>query len=165
MLHAINKFRQRAGSVKFRIGGSGPHSKAYQQLAKTLDIASDVEWLGELTREQAVKEFQHCQAFILPSLYESMGIVYIEALACGKPIIATKCGGPESIVTPFNGLLVEKNNPDALAAAMLNMIKNYKSYDSNIIRQDFLNRFSSKAVLPQLLQCYQDVIENHIYKP
>jgi len=165
LLHAIRELRKRTGPVKFRIGGSGSHTKVYKQLAETLGIAGDVEWLGELTREQALKEFQNCQAFILPSLYESMGVVYIEALACGKPIIATKCGGPESIVTSFNGLLVEKNNPEALAAAMLNMMKNYKSYDSHIIRQDFMDRFSSRAVLPQLLQIYQKVIDNYTYKP
>ncbi|TXK20963.1 glycosyltransferase family 4 protein, partial [Pontibacter qinzhouensis] len=129
--------------------------------AEQLQVSQYITWLGEINQEQALKEYQNCDAFVLPSLYESMGIVYIEALACGKPIIATKCGGPESTVTPFNGLLIEKENVTKLASALHYMIENRDKYDSNQIRQDFLARYSAGAVVPQLMALYKQVLEKH----
>ncbi|WP_242921012.1 glycosyltransferase [Pontibacter liquoris] len=165
LLYAIKLLADDVPAMAFRIGGDGPQLKQYKALALQLGLTEKVTWLGEISREKAVEEFQNCDAFVLPSLYESMGIVYIEALACGKPIIATRCGGPESTVTLQNGLLVAKNNPEELAQAIRQLALNYNSYDSKVIRQDFLNRFSATAVLPRLVELYQHIIENHKAKP
>ncbi|WP_299705366.1 glycosyltransferase family 4 protein [uncultured Pontibacter sp.] len=151
--------------IILRIGGTGPKAKEYIQLAENLRISKSIEWLGELCREEALQEYQKCDAFVLTSHYESFGIVYIEALACGKPIIATKCGGPETIVNDLNGLLVEKNNPLALAEVLQYMIENISKYNSALIRQDFLNRFSKKVVIPQLINLYQEVTTQHKSTP
>jgi len=158
LLRAAKELVAQQPSVSFRIGGDGPCLPAYQQLSRQLGLEKQVTWLGQLNRTQAVAEFQACHAFILPSHYESMGVVYIEALACGKPIIATRCGGPETTVTACNGLLVEKNNIPHLAMAMASMIENYKAYSPTQIREDFLKRFSSKAVVPRLVDLYQKII-------
>jgi glycosyltransferase involved in cell wall biosynthesis len=165
LLHAIKVLSQEDARVNFRIGGIGSNIEEYKAIAKKLGIERYVEWLGLLTREEARNEHQQASAFVLSSQDESMGIVYIEALACGKPIIATRCGGPEAIVNEMNGLLVEKNNPQELANAMIRMIKHYNQYDSQAIRQDFLNRFSKKAVIPQLISLYQKVISQHNSTP
>ena len=68
-----------------------------------------VRLLGALSREQARDELRGCDCFVLPSRHESFGVVLAEATACGRPVISTRCGGPESIVTKENGILVEKN--------------------------------------------------------
>ncbi len=147
-------------NVCLRIGGIGQQLEEFQSLAKELGVDNAIEWLGDLSRKQALEEYQNCDAFVLPSYYESFGISFIEALACGKPVIATKCGGPESIVTPANGILIEKESPEAVANAMLSMIKNHSNYNSAQIRQDFLNRFSSQAVVPQMVAFYKELIYN-----
>ncbi|MCC9137106.1 glycosyltransferase [Pontibacter silvestris] len=157
LLYAIKNVVQQKKHVKFKIGGDGPHSDSFKRLASFLKIEKHVEWLGEIPRDQAVAEFQKCDAFVLPSIYESMGIVYIEALACGKPIIATKCGGPESTVTQFNGLLVDKNNVEELSKAMLYLLDNYGRFNTQQIRNDFLERFSSNAVVPKLYELYSKI--------
>ena len=159
LLHAIKKLGI-ATDVKFKIGGDGFHSQEFKRLAEQLGIAAHIEWLGPLSRKEALAAFQQCDAFVLPSLHESMGVVYIEALACGKPVIATKCGGPETIVRDYNGLLIEKNDITALADALQHMIDNAHKYNADAIRQDFLNRFSSRAVVPQLIDLYNETIKN-----
>lgn len=159
LLYAIKKLGI-ATDINFNIGGDGSHNQEFKRLAVELGIADRIKWLGPLTREEALAAYQQCDAFVLPSLHESMGVVYIEALACGKPVIATKCGGPETIVKDYNGILIEKNDMTALADALQYMIDNARKYDADIIRQDFLNRFSSRAVVPQVLDLYNETIKN-----
>ncbi len=145
--------------VKLTIGGDGSVLKQLQEMATSLKIDEDVIWLGALNRKQSYSQFQDCNCFVLPSRHESFGIVYAEALACGKPIIATRCGGPEDIVKDLNGLLCEIDDPRSLADAMLTMIKNYGQYDSQQIYQDFVNNFSAKVVTSQIEKLYNNVLE------
>lgn len=143
--------------VVFRIGGEGEYAQEYKQLAEALKVSHKIHWLGELSRIEAAEEFQKCHTFVLPSIHESMGVVYAEAVACGKPIIATRCGGPEFIVNQENGLLVEVNSPEQLAGAMSSMIKNYNQYQPETIRKDFLARFSSAVITKKIFSVYEAV--------
>lgn len=144
--------------VVIRIGGEGECKKEYQELATKLKISHRIEWLGELSRTEVVKEFQQCHSFVLPSLHESMGVVYAEAIACGKPIIATRCGGPEFVVNENNGLLTDVHSPKQLAEAMDYMVVNYSRYQTDIIRKDFLERFSSEVITKKIVSVYEAVI-------
>ncbi|OKL39156.1 glycosyltransferase [Pontibacter flavimaris] len=164
LLQAIKGLSEKNKNILFRIGGSSPYIDGYKRMASELGIQQYVAWLGEINRKEALHEYQFCDAFALPSFYESMGIVYIEALACGKPVIATRCGGPESTVTPLNGLLIEKNNVAELIEAMETLIKRRESYDSNSIRADFLARFSTQAIAPKTFNMYQRIISNSLDK-
>jgi glycosyltransferase involved in cell wall biosynthesis len=155
LLEAISLVKRK--EVHFRIGGEGEHKQQYQQQAEKLGVANRIEWLGSLSRTEAAKEFQQCHAFVLSSIHESMGVVYAEALACGKPIIATRCGGPEYIVNQSNGLLTDVSNPLQLAKVMDLMISNYALYNPQLIRADFLKRFSSASVSKQLYKVYEDI--------
>ncbi|GAB3826542.1 glycosyltransferase [Pontibacter rugosus] len=161
LLHAFKIVAEQRADVSLTIGGVGEYLSTYQKLATNLNIADKIEWLGEINKEEALQQYQTCNAFVLASQYEALGIVFIEAIACGKPIIATRCGGPETTVNQTNGLLVERNNPEELAEAMLSMMEHTNKYDSHSIRQDFMNRFSSKAVMPQLYSLYKDIISRH----
>lgn len=142
--------------VAFRIGGDGPFLTYCKDLTIQLGLQGNIKWLGDINREDVLTEFQCCDAFVLPSQYESMGIVYVEAIACGKPTIATRCGGPETTVTKQNGLLTEKDDSVGLAKAIKQLIDNYGSYTSAEIRKDFLSRFSTQAVAPKLLTMYKE---------
>lgn len=159
VVRAAGELLRKYKNVTFRMGGGGPFLQSCQALAAELGIAEHFTWLGDTDRETALQEFQKCDAFVLASQYESMGIVYVEAIACGKPIIATKCGGPEATVTPANGLLVEKDNPTELAQAMEHIMTHRHKYDSDTIREDFLRRFSTQAVVPRLFDLYHEIIQ------
>ena len=144
-------------NICFRIGGAGKDLKKYQQLTINLGISQQIEWLGSLTREQALKEFQRADAFILPSYQESFGMVYTEAIACGLPVISTKCGGPQDIINSKNGILVPVKNYQKLSQAILEMTNNYARFSRKAIRKDFLANFSIKIVSKKLIKIYEEI--------
>ncbi len=157
LLQAIAMWNPPRDRFEFRIGGDGPMRNTYELMAEQLGVADRVRWLGNVGRDEAPRLFQECHAFVLPSHHESFGVVYAEAIASGKPVIATRCGGPEYIVNELNGVLVDVGDVEALAAAMGNMAENWSNYEPMIIREDFLKRFSRKVVIDQLVATYYRV--------
>lgn len=155
LLNALNKLSD--NQIKLRIGGDGENIDEYKNIASKLNLRN-VSWLGLLNRTEVRNELQQCHILVLPSLHENLPLVLLEAIACGKPIIATKCGGPESIVNEDNGLLAEVGDSDDLAHKISWMIDHYDRYKPEIIRADFMNRFSQKVVGNQIMELYKKVM-------
>lgn len=158
LIKAISIWNPSAGKARFGIGGDGEELLTLQALANQLDVNHLITWYGNITRDQAATFMKQCQAFVLPSYAESFGLVYAEAIACGKPVIATKCGGPESIVNATNGLLVPVADPEKLSEALQSIFANYTMYDPQKIRLDFEQRFSRKAVVEKISSLYDEVL-------
>jgi glycosyltransferase involved in cell wall biosynthesis len=146
------------GRVRFRIAGDGPLLARHRREAKELRLDSTVTWLGQLPRARAREEFAACDAFVLTSRHESFGIVYVEAGASGKPVVATRCGGPETIVTPETGVLVPVGDLEAIAAALCSMMEHARGYDREKIRRVTLERYGREAVVARLEAVYQRVL-------
>ena len=144
--------------LSLTIGGNGPEKSKLEALTRELGISEKVKFPGLLTREQVLKSMAAADAFILASRYETFGVVVIEALALGKPVIATRCGGPESIVRDEDGILVPVDDVDALKNAMHYLIQNKNKYDPQEIRQSCSNRFSERAVAERLKEIYAKII-------
>jgi len=94
ILHAFSKIAKANPNIYLTLGGDGPVRSQLEQLAQNLDLIDKVKFTGMLSREQVVAEMAAADAFVLSSRYETFGVVVIEALALGKPVIATRCGGP-----------------------------------------------------------------------
>ncbi|MEQ9229997.1 MAG: glycosyltransferase, partial [Cyclobacteriaceae bacterium] len=100
-----------------------------------LGVSDKITWLGELSREQVREEMQRCSFYVLPSRHETFGNVLLEAVACGKPVIATDCGGPRDIVTDEVGVLCEVDM-DALTESLKQMISKYAEFTPTL-KEDF----------------------------
>ncbi len=159
LLQAIAQWNPSPDRFEFRIGGDGPMRTAYQSLAQQLGVADRVHWLGAVSREDAPQLFRDCHVYVMPSRHETFGVVFVEAIATGKPVIATRCGGPESIVNDINGVLVDVGDVSGLAAAMQAMARNWDQFSLLAIRKDFEQRFSRPAVVDQLLSLYRRVLK------
>ena len=151
--------------VKLKIGGSGPQYFNLKRLTFSLGIQSQVEFLGSLSRNDVPKTLAKSDVFVLPSLYETFGVVFVEAIMMGKPVIATKSGGPESIVNTCNGLLVPTGEIHSLAQAMDWARENYDTFDPDSIREDAVSRFSVDSVVKRLCNIYDEIFENTSLKP
>ena len=106
--------------------GDGPDRDSLRTLAEDLSLDSQIQFLG--FRENPYAYMARADAFVLPSLWEGFGIVVIEAMACGVPVIATTCPeGPREIITDeVDGLLVPPADSNALAAAILRVLRDVK---------------------------------------
>lgn len=117
LLHSLHALKQQGIAFKARIGGDGELSGELVRLAQQLGIAANVEFLGWVADKQAF--FASLDVFVLPSHHEPFGIVLIEAMAAGLPVITTDTEGPCEIITDHHdALLVDKAKPHALASAL-----------------------------------------------
>jgi glycosyltransferase involved in cell wall biosynthesis len=144
--------------VEFRIAGDGPLRNSLQKLAFELKIHDQVKFLGRLSREAVSKEMLNANCFVLTSNYETFGVVLIEALACGIPLIATRCGGPEDIVNDSNGILVDVGDLELLSMALCNMYSTYSKYSSHNLRQEALERFGEKSFVNNVAMLYKQAL-------
>ena len=153
--------------IKLIIGGHGNERARLDALVLELGLQSQVRFLGSLTRTQVIDAMADADVFVLPSRYETFGVVIVEALALGKPVIATRCGGPEYIVETGDGVLVPVDDVAELAVAMEQVRTHIASYEPQEIRARCRERFSEDAIVSRLKSVYQAVdIRNSVeYRP
>ncbi len=144
--------------------GIGSEENALMDLANNLRLAEVLSIRGEMDKNEIIKALQKCDLFILSSRHESFGVVVLEALACGKPCIVTTCGGPEEIISEEVGLVVEKENPKALAEAIVYMVENIEKYPPKKIRKYYEDHFSARETVKKLKGIYQNVIDEYSLK-
>jgi glycosyltransferase involved in cell wall biosynthesis len=116
LLRAAAALRARIPTLEIRLVGNGPCAPQLRQLASDLKLDSTVTWLGDVSRAQLIAEYQRADVFCLPSVQEGFGIVLLEAMAAGKPIVASRAAAIPEVVP--HGVLVEPENPEALAAGI-----------------------------------------------
>jgi len=121
LLEAFKLVREKH-KVKLLLLGEGEEFNNLESLCRALSIEKEVAFLG--FQDNPYKYLARSNIFVLPSLREGFGNVIIEAMACGIPVIATRCPyGPEEIITDgVNGLLVPVADVDALAEAILKLL-------------------------------------------
>lgn len=137
------------------IGGSGPQLLHLQELANRLGIADRVEFLGQLDRRGVVSLLQRAHVFAHPSDLESFGVVLIEAMALGMPIVATNSGGPADIVRAGVGLLTPVGDVRELAAALADIYARRAELDAEEIREQCRRRFGPEAFARRMTEIYQ----------
>lgn len=161
LLRAFDRAFSGQGSVTLRIGGDGPLDDELRQLITDLGLSSQVELIGRLSREQVIDELDRSDAVVLPSDYETFGVVLIEALARGKPVVSTASGGPESFVTEGDGLLVPVGDVAQLAEALTRLRDSRDKYSATDIRSRALARFGPERITAQLEELYTDALVQH----
>lgn len=160
LLRAIADYRYRLGEdVKCIIAGGGPGQKELKKLSKVLGVRDAVKFEGALSRSELLKRYRDCSAVVISSHRETFGMVGVEALACGRLIVSTRCGGPEEyIVDKKNGLLVNVNSPRELSQAFMELRALLSTYSSQEISKDIFAKYSSSNFARALLEAYDDVI-------
>lgn len=134
VIRAMPEIQDRLGSpISYRIVGDGDGIPALRTLAEKCDVASAVEFLGKIDDEQLRSEYCNCDVFVMPSRMEKcpdgsfsgegFGIVYIEAAACGKPVIGSDQGGaPEAFMDGVTGIAVNPTSVTEIVDAVCRVI-------------------------------------------
>ena len=119
LLRAAALLRDRIPALAVRIVGNGPERGRLLELARELGVEAIVQWLGDVSIDQLAKEYNRADVFCLPSAQEGFGLVFLEAMAAGKPIVAAHAAAVPEVVR--HGVLVEPENPEAFADALLRL--------------------------------------------
>lgn len=162
LLRAFSLAFKAQPEVTLVIGGGGSDQKKLERLIEELKIQSQVTLTGNLEEQRVLECLFEADAYVQASLAETFGIAIAEALAAGKPVVATKCEGPMNIVRDGDGILVPINDVKSLAQAMASMTSDLRKYDPYLIRHQCAQRFSAEAVCSQLSTIYSSVVDNNL---
>ena len=116
LLGAAAQLRQTIPELEIRIVGAGPEYKRLRGICAELRLDDIVRWLGDAPLASLAREYQRAHVFCLPSVQEGFGIVFLEAMAAGKPIVAVRAAAVPEVA--ISGILVEPESPEALAAGI-----------------------------------------------
>jgi glycosyltransferase involved in cell wall biosynthesis len=153
-----------ANNVFLKIVGKGELQLDLEKEITNNGLSQQIQLMGFLDRKEIANLMSECNAFVLASRGETFGVVYIEALTAGLPVIATKCGGPEDFITKENGIIIPVDNVDSLTNAMLQMYETYKYYNNEMISKDSRQRFSPNTIALQLSEVYTTTLKYNLSK-
>lgn len=164
LIKAFAEVFKNSDKVTLTIVGDGPEYNELKSLIDKLQMQKQIFLYGRARRDEVKKLLQQSDAFVLSSQYETFGVVVIEAMACGLPVVATKCGGPESIVQDERIGLLSDIDEDSLAKSMRYIFENKNRYNSEFIAQYTKDNFSEKAVCENLAKLYEKIISDSYVK-
>jgi phosphatidylinositol alpha-1,6-mannosyltransferase len=119
LIAALPSIRRELPEVRLRIGGKGDDRPRLEALARAQGMADAIEFLGFVDESQVANEFKACDLFALPSGKEGFGLVFIEAMAHGKPCLGARAGGVPEVITDGCGTLVDYGGGAGLATACI----------------------------------------------
>jgi len=133
---------------------------ALEALAAELELADKTRFLGPKSREEVAQLLrEEADLLVLSSATETFGCVLVESLACGKPVVATRCGGPEDIITSDAvGRLCENGSVGDLARALREVIRDLPRFSKDTIRAYAVERFGFESVSRRIAAIYQDLL-------
>ncbi|HEX7777827.1 MAG TPA: glycosyltransferase [Vicinamibacterales bacterium] len=157
LIRAFARRFQGDPAVRLVIGGGGPIRQDLEALADATGVRSQVTFLGAIPRDAVREAMWAADCFVLPSHAENFGVVLIEALATGLPVISTRCGGPEDIVNDDVGILLRPGDERGLADALAAM-RGRPPVDPQAVRAYGVGRFGYAVVGPRLRDLYRAVL-------
>lgn len=145
--------------VELQIVGDGVERPLIESKIKEFKVSNQVKLMGMKTPAEVSGLLCQADCFVLSSRLETFSIVLIEAMAKGLPVIATKCGGPETFVRPEDGLLVEKENVEVLTKAMRYMRNHSQDFNVDEIRQHCYDNYSQEKIADKIIEIYKQVLK------
>jgi glycosyltransferase involved in cell wall biosynthesis len=158
VLRALKTAREAGVLATLDVIGDGPDATHLKELASSLGLTGHVIWHGRLSNAEVLDRMATTGTVIINSNVETFSVVTGEALALGKPVIATRCGGPQAFVNESNGILIEPRDDKDLAQAMSRMASGTDFLDPAAIRRTISDRFSPQAVADGFITVYQRVL-------
>ncbi len=128
LIRALAIAKEQIPDIKLIVGGDGSLRGEYTKLAFSLGLKERINFVGFVSHEQSIEYYNNCDAFILPTTsfeQEGFGIVLLEAMACGKPVITTEIPGPAEKIKEYGaGIIVRSKDAQELAGAIKELFSN-----------------------------------------
>lgn len=144
--------------IQLTIVGDGLlHNKLKRQITK-LGMNDQIQMTGFLSRNKTAEMIRQSDALVSASVLETFGVPFIEAMACGKPIIGVQESSIEKYINESNGVLFKPDNLEDLEKTLTQMYQKRNSYNGEKISKKAYELFSEEAVTKKLIKMYQKII-------
>ena len=162
LLHAMARLKQKFPTVTCQIIGDGPELSRLAALSDQLGISSRVHFLGRQSRRAVADAFRQCTVFALPSRYEGLGCVYLEAMSSEKSVIGCRGQGIEEIIHHGqNGWLVAPENVEELSSGLSTLLENatLRKRIGSMARRTVLERLTLSHQAERLTRIYREGLQ------
>ena len=162
LLNCFEQVCKTNNEVCLKVAGDGPQHEQVNELINKSDVLSkSVDILGLLPRDRVVDLLAETNVLVLPSAFETFGVVCIEAMAVGRPVICTRNGAVDYI-NDNNGILIDVDSDEQLIDAMLRLYRDYSKYDQKTISDKCVMHYSSTNVMKRVISEMNLLISNNI---
>ncbi len=124
LIESFFAVKKKCENVKFFIVGDGAVRKELEKMAKSLGMGQDVIFTGLVSREEIINLYQASDIFVFASLTETQGLVAVEAMAAGLPVVAIRASGIEDMVESGKNGILTKNSTDEFSESVLRLVQN-----------------------------------------
>ncbi len=150
LLGAAERLRDKIGNLEIRIVGGGPEQKNLKNICRTKNLGSILVWRENISQAELAQEYIGCDIFCLPSVQEGFGIVFLEAMAHGKPIVACLAGATPEVAQ--HALLVPPDDEEQVANAIERLYRDEDlRHDQAALGLQLVQRFRPETVARQFL--------------
>ncbi|MBK9190991.1 MAG: glycosyltransferase family 4 protein [Crocinitomicaceae bacterium] len=146
LIEAFSEALKINSRLNLTIIGGGPDENKILHLIEKLNLKNNIQFLGRQNHEFVLKQMHLCHFYICNSNNETFGMTVAEALRAGKPVISTRCGGPEEFLHEHNSLLTEPGNNENLSESILQMTANLRNYDADKIAAEMEEKFGQEII-------------------
>lgn len=145
-----------------------PRSKEFIRIERAIkekNLRGKVQFLGSKKQDELRRYYSAADALVFPSLYESFGLVALEALACGTPVIASRIGEMTTIIKEGkNGLSFSPNDPSSLSNALEYFFSNdMRLWSRDRIRQNVINNFSWDKTAAETYDLFREITRKKVF--
>lgn len=160
ILKAIAHISKQNSNIEYHIIGDGPDRIQLTALSDALKLTDTFVFFHGRQKNEFVYAFlKQIDFVVINSNYETFSVVAAEALANGKPVITTICGGPEEFISSDHGILIEKGNQQQLEDAILKMISSFKNYNPEKLNHYITTKFNYQTIGKQFYDVYKPIIK------
>lgn len=148
-------------SLELEIIGSGPDHRRLQKLSERLECSDRVRFVGRKSRRETAAAMEYCTVFALPSRYEGLGCVYLEAMSAGKPVIGCRGQGIAEIIQQgSNGFLIGPDNERELTLVLSMLLRDEQRRRNmgRAARETILEGFTLEHQAERLARIYRECV-------
>lgn len=161
LVDAFHKAFSDNTDVYLHIVGDGPlYNKLHKQI-RNIGMDNRIKMHGFLSRQGTADLIRKSDAFVSASVIETFGVPFIEALACGKPVIGVQNGPIDNYIKKGKGILFKGDNIESLVKAFITMYNDWQLFDKELIAKETNSKFSEQVVISRLKNIYKSTIRKN----
>jgi len=158
LIKVILELKKSRDDFELHIVGTGKDKSFLESLCSDENKRDNIiHFHGTLRINELLKAYQEADLFVMNSNFETFGVVIIEALSCGVPVVSTQCGGPSDIITPKTGIFVEPGNFRQLLEGINIMLDRLDEFDPVVLHEYVHQNFGHTAIGKRLDSIYQNI--------